>query len=99
MGTKLLTKLGCWIKIVVEIVAIISTVLFLLYYPIDAKFATVQTKIETIESKVDKSANLELVNIKLEQILSDIQRLSEAIEKCQAEDEKFRERLYQVWAQ
>ena len=84
---------------VAESIAIITTIVFLLYFPIDAKFATVGEQIETLDKKVEKSANIELVETKLEQISKDIQRLQEAIEKCQEEDLKFRERLYQVLAQ
>jgi cell shape-determining protein MreC len=99
MSSKTESKISFWMKTIAESIAIITTIVFLLYFPIDAKFATVGEQIKTLDRKVEKSANLELVETKLEQISKDIQRLQDAIERCQEEDAKFRERLYQVWAQ
>lgn len=97
---------------IVSVMTIISIMLGVIYFPINAKFNIVNAKFENIDNEISsiktdlnehrimqseqlkEYARLKETNIKLEQICSDLERLFKAIDNCQEEDAKFRDKFY-----
>jgi hypothetical protein len=87
-----------------NIFAILGIVLFIIYFPVNNKFAAVQKEIDILredygehcenqEKHLKEFARLGETNIKLNQICIDLTRLFDELDKCQEQDEKLRETI------
>jgi predicted PurR-regulated permease PerM len=104
MTNRIESRISSWSSIILQSFGIISVVAAIIYFPINTQFSKVNAKIAIMEKqhnlyvesqkeKMHKLANVEIMNIKLEQISTDINKIFSELEKREKKDEEFRKEL------